>query len=351
MSRKKQTQNESIRKFAAASMIVVAGLAAGKLLFYSSSPTVLGTSTLLAKNGSDDSGSNSGSGSRESESGDHQEVEQPEIHTTTEATSKPAESTNPAARAAEPESSARSAAGTQTTSNEHGSSGQSSASKIIIRKPIITPSIKPSAIPFGKIEKSEKSDSSNRGQETEHPEQPESPRPELLPHPEVRDAQDGLESPHPAESEQPDHVRVASTSADRFLLKRGNAGAVTSFPLVVDADTNKVTVTTPTGLRSITVLPQEAINNVLSSNIVTNVGTVGGSTQSESSELGSVPQLLTLTEKNGVPVYEMSGSSDQKLFGFFPVKVKKSLTVSAETGDVISVDTSLGSKLLDLVSF
>lgn len=59
---------------------------------------------------------------------------------------------------------------------------------------------------------------------------------------------------------------------------------------------------------------------------------------------------MELGEKAGIPVYEIAGLSDQKLLGFIPVSVKKTVDVSVETGEIVGTNVSLGDQILDLLS-
>jgi len=148
-----------------------------------------------------------------------------------------------------------------------------------------------------------------------------------------------------------DNIKVATAGAEKFLVQKGDTGAVTDFPISVDLATNEVFVTTPTGQKTITVLPEQAIQNLIAANIVNRLGGQAIANEALNNNLTSVSQLITLGEKNGIPVYEINGISDQKLLGFIPVKVEKDLTVSAETGNVLSTNISFGSRILDVLSF
>ncbi len=148
-----------------------------------------------------------------------------------------------------------------------------------------------------------------------------------------------------------DNIKVATAGAERFLVQKGVAGAVTDFPISVDLATNTVFVTTPTGQKTITVLPEQAIQNLIAANIVNRLGGRAIVNETLNNNLTSVSQLISLGEKNGIPVYEINGISDQKLLGFISVQVEKDLTVSAETGNVLSSSIPFGSRVLDLLSF
>src|SRR3989338_1201169 len=111
-----------------------------------------------------------------------------------------------------------------------------------------------------------------------------------------------------------DNIKVATAGAEQFLLQKGTTGAVTDFPVSVDLATNTVFINTPSGQRTITVLPEQAIQNLIA-------------------------------------VYEINGISNQKLLGFIPVLIQKEVTVSAETGNALSINESLSARILDAISF
>jgi hypothetical protein len=144
-------------------------------------------------------------------------------------------------------------------------------------------------------------------------------------------------SPEAKRTLKKEHISIASRGAEGKLIHQGNTGAMTKFPLSVDPETHVLTVTTPHGVKQVSVLPDKAIEHMLAANVVNRVA-------SQSSK-------LELTDFHGVPVYEIDGVSDQKLFGFIPVGIRKKVKVSASTGQVAEVEQDLGSKLLDAVAF
>lgn len=61
------------------------------------------------------------------------------------------------------------------------------------------------------------------------------------------------------------------TRGDRFELRAKGASTLTNFPLSFNPETNEVSVTTPQGTVLIKTLPQQAIQNILASNIMDRV--------------------------------------------------------------------------------
>ena len=56
------------------------------------------------------------------------------------------------------------------------------------------------------------------------------------------------------------------------------------------------------------------------------------------------------TEPDGTLSYDIDGTKNEKLLGVFDVAIPKNLIVSAQTGQVLVVNQSTFSKILDLLS-
>jgi hypothetical protein len=90
----------------------------------------------------------------------------------------------------------------------------------------------------------------------------------------------------------------------------------------------------------ILVLPAQAIEALLKNGIIQSIDGTDAS--------GSA---VVYTRTNGTPVYLIQGSSEEKIFGAFPVTLTKTVTVSAEDGTVTQTDMSLKDKILSIISF
>lgn len=148
-----------------------------------------------------------------------------------------------------------------------------------------------------------------------------------------------------------DSVTV-STSGDQFVIRRNDVGALAHFPLSVDLSTNTLTVTTPGGEKAVTILPDQAVQNMLAANVIDQVG---GSTFTalvqENPDL-SFGQIVRLIQtQQGALAYEVPGIKQQRLLGFIPVVIETTAVVSAETGELLTTRSSFVNQLLDLVSF
>lgn len=96
-----------------------------------------------------------------------------------------------------------------------------------------------------------------------------------------------------------------------------------------------------------TILPDQAVQNLLKTKVFTTVESKKTSTPGESN---ATTQKTTLTELNNEPVFKVKGTAKKNLFGFIPVNIAKTAFVSAETGEVTKIDESFGQKLLEFLS-
>ena len=146
-------------------------------------------------------------------------------------------------------------------------------------------------------------------------------------------------------------IKIATDAANRIIIQRGTTGAVSQFPLSIDFATNTLIVNTPSGVKNVTVLPDQAVQNLIVTNVVNRLGGSAVVSAVRTGEVSTLSQVVTLGERNGVQIYEINGLSDQKLLGFIPVTIPKTVTMSAETGEVLSTQSSPVNRLIDLLSF
>ncbi|MBI3109792.1 hypothetical protein HYZ06_02005 [Candidatus Daviesbacteria bacterium] len=138
-------------------------------------------------------------------------------------------------------------------------------------------------------------------------------------------------------------IKIA-TAGGELLVARNNVGALSNFPLQIDLNTNQLIITTPAGQKVVTVLPDQAVQNMLAANVISRlISTTSG-------QLTSVSDVVTLGLQNNVPVYEIPGIRDFKLLGFIPVSQPVTVIVSTETGELVETQESLMTKIIDLLS-
>jgi hypothetical protein len=181
------------------------------------------------------------------------------------------------------------------------------------------------------------------------------------------------------DNEDDDSLEIKANGNASLVIKNKLA-AQTNFPLRVNLETNELIVNTPKGSKVVTVLPDAAVANMLAANVLDQIGGKGGllwiaenptatpsatpvattsatpteeptaTPSGEPESLEKSPVQLVLTN-DGVLAYEIEGAKFEKLLGLFKVKLNRVVFVSAETGELISVNQNLLTKLLDLVSF
>jgi len=142
-----------------------------------------------------------------------------------------------------------------------------------------------------------------------------------------------------------------STKKDSFFISKSKIQARTNFPLTVNFETNELQVTTPKGTKTVTVLPDKAVEGMLKAGIIDKISQLPVS-EPEGSESGSLVDAVELTtdSKNSL-VYKIDGEKTKKIFGIIPVKFKKTAYVSAETGSITPLTKSPFDKIIDLIAF
>ena len=149
---------------------------------------------------------------------------------------------------------------------------------------------------------------------------------------------------------------MEASGGGQFSFRRGQTQAVTDFPLSIDLATNSLVVTTPVGEKVVTVLPDQAVQNMLAANVIDQVGTSEEIIQGPAGATGfglvsPVAGVIALGERQGVPVYEIAGIKRHRLLGFIPVQTQVTGVVSAETGELVTTeDVSLTERVINLLS-
>lgn len=166
----------------------------------------------------------------------------------------------------------------------------------------------------------------------------------------VKQEEDETELENEAENEAIDQVEAElekedvkiATAPGQIALVNKRIGALSKFPLSVNPTTRQLTVTTPVGTKVVTVLPQAAIDNMLTSKVMDDV-----LSEKADSTLASIPDLIKLEVENGVLVYKVKGTKTHKLLGFIPIKTGVEASVSAENGQIVQSTDSLLGRILN----
>lgn len=144
-------------------------------------------------------------------------------------------------------------------------------------------------------------------------------------------------------------IKVA-TEGGKLLVARNNVGAFANFPLQIDLATNQLIASTSAGARVLTVLPDQAVQNMLAANVISRLGPPFIRAALERGEATSAAQIIELGLRSGVPVYEIPGIRDFRLLGFIPVSAPVKAVVSAETGQLLTTEQPLLTRVIDLLS-
>lgn len=208
---------------------------------------------------------------------------------------------------------------------------------------------------------------------------------------------EGTETESPEfEIEEPEEkttVKIRSLK-NSYAVIRDKIAAQTHFPLMVNLDTNELIVTTPAGQKTVTVLPDQAVKNMLAANVIDQLGGKGGllwleyqasiatpSPTPVATEAATPTPVATasptptpeetpiatptatpapvplvegtislITTDEGLLAYEIEGVKYEKLFGFIKVMLKRKAVVSAETGELLGIQQDFPTRILDLFS-
>lgn len=144
-----------------------------------------------------------------------------------------------------------------------------------------------------------------------------------------------------------DGVHV-STEDGELSIEKDHVSARSHFPLSVDPTTHTLTVTTPAGIKNVTVLPDVAVANFLSHDRVRiATDTSSFATRTRVASISAV----TLTLQNNDLMYKIDAEKKKKLLGLIPVTSSTSTLVSAQNGQIIREAESLLSRVVGLLSF
>ena len=127
-------------------------------------------------------------------------------------------------------------------------------------------------------------------------------------------------------------LKVTSTS-DGFGFSKGVVSVETKLPLLLDLKNNTLTTEVSTGIKSVSILPDTAIDNALVASALSGVR--------------STDSVVMTEREDGKLAYRISGDINRKLFGLVKIKTGKTVEVSAESGRILPVDVNLGDIILD----
>lgn len=176
------------------------------------------------------------------------------------------------------------------------------------------------------------------------------------------------------------------TDDNEVIITRNGTRTRTNFPLTIGPN-NELIVSTPAGVKIVTILPDQAVRNMLFKAGFTQVDLLPGQTPlptvtasaaptgspvasglpeptispepTTSGEPTSSPEAspapeeseIILTEVDGELSYEIEGEKEENFLGLVPVKIRGVVYVSAEDGSIVKINKGIGSRILDALSF
>lgn len=142
------------------------------------------------------------------------------------------------------------------------------------------------------------------------------------------------------------HIIVTPISDHMLSIQRGNVATQTELPLIIDESDYSYTLETSTGRTMVTHLPNDVIQDLINSQVLDFVQTSENTDPS-----GSVRLVIKLKQDDsGSAIFEVRGKRRKKLFGFIPVYIEKTVTVSSQSGELLKEDLNFSNKLLNFFS-
>lgn len=145
-----------------------------------------------------------------------------------------------------------------------------------------------------------------------------------------------------AENELKDDDIEIATENGELAIRKNNVRAVSQFPLSIDPVTRTLQVTTPAGVKIVTVLPDQAVQNILSQGILSKIDSTDSETGTE--------EKIKIEIRNEEVVYKISGKKGHKFLGFIPIQTTRDVIMSSETGTPLTQEQSLLSSFIDFLS-
>ncbi len=121
------------------------------------------------------------------------------------------------------------------------------------------------------------------------------------------------------------------------------------MPLSINTQTRELSITTSEGQKIITVLPEQAIQNLINSGFINEIDKSTTSIKN-SEEFASFNGIIKLENRNNKLVYKVNGKKNHKLFGFIPISAPITVFISTETGEPLSKQQSVITNIVDFLS-
>ena len=118
------------------------------------------------------------------------------------------------------------------------------------------------------------------------------------------------------------------SEGEHFKFTANGVTALTQLPISIDEATSSLVVTTPAGEKIVTILPDEALQILRNSLLI------------------SSAEKIQLVQNGEKLTFKVNGKKQGRLFGFIPVSADVESEVNAETGEALTVSQPIWFRLL-----
>lgn len=140
-------------------------------------------------------------------------------------------------------------------------------------------------------------------------------------------------------------IEIEETDDNELVIRKGDVEAETKVPISVDPVTKELSITTPAGQKTVTILPDQAVANLIANKEITSV------TQQSTNFGANSSQRIALTELNNEPVFQVDGVLNKRILGIVPVSFAKTSYVSGTTGNVVKTEETVINRIVEAFSF
>ena len=124
-------------------------------------------------------------------------------------------------------------------------------------------------------------------------------------------------------------------SRDKFTISEKGVVAETDYEITVDPETAKIKLEAPSGVRYLSILPKEALDMLIRTKTIVNLGS---------------DNSVQIKESQGKDLaYEIAGKRYINILGVYSYSIDITANVSASTGELLEVDQPIWVPLYDLV--
>ena len=134
--------------------------------------------------------------------------------------------------------------------------------------------------------------------------------------------------------ERPELQKVSINVVDgRFAIKQKGVVAFTEYPISIDSKTAKLSVTTESGDRLVSILPFNAVESLVRTRIITRIAEGG----------------IDLIEEERELTYKVNGEKLLNLFNIYEHPVQMNIAVSASTGEIVKIEAPVWYKAISFL--